>query len=107
MYKADVSPLAAMDGLQQSPYARLIDVRTADEWAEVGGPSVDGLMAVEWLTMPMGEINPNFLDEVERGRSVQGRQSLHSVPHRAALGCRCTGTSSCWLHQCVQRSGRL
>ena len=66
MYKADVSPLAAMDGLLSSPAARLIDVRTADEWAEVGGPSVQGLLAIEWLTMPMGELNPNFVDEVER-----------------------------------------
>ncbi|MEM8687620.1 MAG: rhodanese-like domain-containing protein [Pseudomonadota bacterium] len=66
MYKADVSPLTAMDGLSSSPTARLIDVRTVEEWAEVGGPSVPGRLAIEWLTMPTGDINPNFVDQVER-----------------------------------------
>ncbi|NNF78384.1 MAG: rhodanese-like domain-containing protein [Rhizobiales bacterium] len=66
MYKADVTPPAAMDRLSRSVSARLIDVRTAEEWEDVGLPCVDGLLAIEWLTMPMGELNPNFLGEVER-----------------------------------------
>lgn len=66
MYKADVTPLAAMDGLNRSSSARLIDVRTVDEWEEVGMPCVEGLLAIEWLTMPLGELNPEFLQEVER-----------------------------------------
>ena len=66
MYKADVTPLTAMDRLNQSARARLVDVRTAEEWEDVGLPNVEGLLAVEWLTMPMGELNPDFLGEIER-----------------------------------------
>lgn len=75
MYKADVTPLTAMERLNRSSTARLVDVRTAEEWEEVGLPSVEGLLAIEWLTMPMGELNPDFLQEIEQA-GVSKNQEL-------------------------------
>ncbi len=65
MYKGDVSPKAAMARLKANPSAVLLDVRLAEELEDVGMPDVERFANVEWITMPYGDINPNFIQEVK------------------------------------------
>lgn len=67
-YAADVTPQRAFEVLQERDDAVLVDVRTAAEWAYVGGPDVSSLgrttLQVEWLRFPDGVVNRAFLDEL-------------------------------------------
>jgi rhodanese-related sulfurtransferase len=66
-YARDVSPVEAWDGLQASPAASLVDVRTAAEWSFVGLPDLSSLgrklHCLEWVAFPSMEPNPAFLDQ--------------------------------------------
>ena len=66
MSYTDVSATAAADILAQNRNAVLLDVRLADELEDVGMPDVSNFLHVEWLTMPVGDINPDFVSEVQR-----------------------------------------
>ena len=65
----DVSPSEAFDLLSKEASSTLIDVRTSAELAFVGAPDLTSLgkrlYHVEWSAFPTGELNPNFLRELE------------------------------------------
>lgn len=69
-YAGDLTPQEAYDLLQSNAEAQLIDVRTAAEWNYVGLPDLSSLGkqigAVEWLSFPGSQRNPNFIAEVNR-----------------------------------------
>ncbi len=64
MYKGDITPQEAMDRLQASDNAVLLDVRTFAEWNYVGVPAVDRLLTIEWQSFPTGAKNPAFVAKV-------------------------------------------
>ncbi len=66
MYKDDLNAREVMARLASSRNAILLDVRLGEELDDVGMPNVASFLHVEWLTMPFGAINPEFVDEVER-----------------------------------------
>lgn len=66
MYKGDLTPLETMERLSSLDNAVLLDVRTMPEWNYVGVPAVQRLLTVEWQTFPTGEVNPNFVAQVEQ-----------------------------------------
>ncbi len=66
MYKGDLTPLETMERLNSLDKAVLLDVRTMPEWNYVGVPAVQRLLTVEWQTFPTGEINHNFVAQVEQ-----------------------------------------
>lgn len=70
-YAGDLDPQAAYDLLAADPAAVLVDVRTRQEWSEVGVPDLGGLgkqpVLVEWQRHPDGSLNPAFLDELRAG----------------------------------------
>lgn len=66
VYKGDFNAREVMARLEMSTNAILLDVRLAEELDDVGMPDVASFLHVEWLTMPFGAINPDFVDEVER-----------------------------------------
>ena len=66
MYKGDLTPLETMERLGSVENSVLLDVRTMPEWNYVGVPAVQRLLTIEWQTFPSGEINPNFVAQVEQ-----------------------------------------
>lgn len=49
--------------LQQAPGAKLVDVRTRAEWDYVG--RVPGAVQIEWQSYPGGQINSDFLTDLQ------------------------------------------
>ena len=82
-YAGDVSAKAAWDGLEQSPEATLVDVRTRAEWAYVGTPVLASLgkspLLLEWDEFPSGVLVPDFV-----GRLI-GELDKRGVPMDAPL----------------------
>lgn len=66
MYKGDLTPLETMERLSSLQDAVLLDVRTVPEWNYVGVPAVERLLIVEWQIFPTGEVNANFVAQVEQ-----------------------------------------
>ena len=68
-YAGDISPKEAWDILEKDPKAVLVDVRTHAEWAYVGLPDVSSLgkdlKMISWVLFPKGEINSEFIDDLE------------------------------------------
>ncbi|HEX2889667.1 rhodanese-like domain-containing protein [Vineibacter terrae] len=64
-YAGDVSPTSAWRMLSEIADATLIDVRTAAEWAYVGGPDLRTIgkapLTIEWQTFPSMQIDPDFV----------------------------------------------
>jgi rhodanese-related sulfurtransferase len=65
MYRDDVSPTFAMERLNGSSTAVLLDVRFFEELEDVGMPDVPRYMHAEWLNLHSGEVNPHFVDHVD------------------------------------------
>lgn len=67
-YAGDLSPEETWDRLAGDPEAVLVDVRTREEWAEVGVPDLTTMnkdvVTIEWLQAPFGIVNASFLDEL-------------------------------------------
>jgi len=64
----EVLPQDAWETLRTTDTAFLVDVRSAAEWAFVGGPDLETLgkqtFQVEWARFPGMTPNPSFTDEV-------------------------------------------
>ena len=75
-YAGDVSAKDAWSALSASPQARLIDVRTAAEWAYVGVPSLAAIgkapLLVEWDEFPSGQLVPDFIGRLKAALAQQG-----------------------------------
>lgn len=73
-YAGDLTPQQAWDLLTRDWEALLVDVRTREEWDEVGVPDTAGPAAfVEWVGGPFRAPNPGFLDEVVAAGAAPGR----------------------------------
>lgn len=68
-YAQDLSPKEAWQMLSDTPHAVLIDVRTAQEWTQIGTPNLDaldrGLYFVPWALPPNMDLNPDFMSQVK------------------------------------------
>tara|TARA_Y100000813_G_C24003582_1_gene277027 strand:+ start:157 stop:579 length:423 start_codon:yes stop_codon:yes gene_type:complete len=68
-YAGDISPEDAWKVLETDPKAVLVDVRTHAEWAYVGLPDVSSLgkdlKMISWVLFPKGDINTEFVDDLE------------------------------------------
>lgn len=62
-YRGALLPQEAWQLLQQHPRARLVDIRTREEWDLVG--TIPGALQVSWKLYPDWERNPAFLDEMD------------------------------------------
>ena len=66
-FKGDVSAREAWDALVEAGQAVLLDVRSAAEWAFVGGPDLVSLgkevIKIEWQRFPGMLPNEDFVDE--------------------------------------------
>ena len=60
----DVTAAQAYDYLSSDQDAVLVDVRTMQEWKEVGVPKSVKSIFLEWRLHPMMELNDNFLQEL-------------------------------------------
>ena len=63
-YEGALTPREAYELLQQSPGAKLVDVRTRAEWDWVG--RIPGAIEIELLGYPGNRPNGNFVEELER-----------------------------------------
>jgi rhodanese-related sulfurtransferase len=93
-FVGDISPREAWDKLAADPQAVLVDVRTAAEWAWVGGPDLSALqraaIQVEWQSFPSSQRNPDFAAEVAAEGAGPGNPVFllcrSGVRSRAAAG---------------------
>lgn len=69
-YAGDVSAAEAFLRLQQNGDAVLVDVRTPQEWEQVGLPDLSAMgkapVRLSWQLLPAGEVNPQFVTEFNR-----------------------------------------
>lgn len=67
-YSGDLTPRQAYDLVRDEPEAVLVDVRTREEWDQVGVPDLDGLgkqvVFLEWQSGPARVVNPDFVAEL-------------------------------------------
>lgn len=67
-YASDLTPRQTWDLLAADPTAILVDVRTRDEWEEIGVPNLNQLnqdpVFIEWATA--SGANPRFLTQLEQ-----------------------------------------
>ena len=99
-YSGDLLPREAWARLESDPDAQLIDVRTDAEWVFVGRPELSALgkqvRFIGWLGFPGGQLNPNFVEQVEaEGFSKDqpllficrsGQRSMHAARAMTAAG---------------------
>ncbi len=69
-YAGAFTPQEAWEVLQQSPGARLVDVRTKAEWDWVG--RVPNAVEIEWLTYPGSQPNAHFIDQLKQTVPAEG-----------------------------------
>ena len=69
-YAGALTPAEAWEVLQQSPGARLVDVRTKAEWDWVG--RVPNAVEIEWQTYPGSQPNPHFIEQLKQKLPNEG-----------------------------------
>ena len=71
----EISVTDAYQLLADDPSAVLIDVRTPEEWAQIGVPTLEAIgkrvRFATWTWFGTGEQNPNFLAEATEGLDVE------------------------------------
>jgi rhodanese-related sulfurtransferase len=102
-YKADISCKQAWALLKENTDARLVDVRTHQEWQQVGVPDLAALgkepLLLEWMSLPACALNPDFKSEISAkvpakdtpllfmckagGRSMQAAAAMASAGYGA------------------------
>ena len=74
----EVDVATAWNGLQVSPRAQLVDVRTRAEWTYVGIPDLGPLgkraVLVEWQTFPDQSVDPRFAERLANDLTALGVQ---------------------------------
>lgn len=69
-YAGALTPQEAWEVLQQSPGARLVDVRTKAEWDWVG--RVPNAVEIEWQSYPGSQPNPHFIEQLKHELPSEG-----------------------------------
>ncbi len=76
-YAGDLTPAQAWDLLVSDEDALLIDVRTREEWDQIGVPDTSGLPRdaafVEWISGPLRVPNAAFLEQATAAGVAPGR----------------------------------
>ncbi len=76
-YAGDITPREAWELLASDEDAVLLDVRTREEWEQIGVPDTAELgreaAFVEWVGGPLRLPNPAFLDEAIAAGVAEGR----------------------------------
>jgi rhodanese-related sulfurtransferase len=69
-YAGDLSPTEAYELVRDNPSAVLVDVRTQEEWDQVGVPDLSELgkqvVFLEWQVGPQRAPNPDFLAQLSQ-----------------------------------------
>lgn len=69
-YAGDITAVEAWELLAKKADAVLVDVRTTQEWEQIGLPDLSGLGKVvqrlSWMFLPSGERNSQFISEFSR-----------------------------------------
>jgi rhodanese-related sulfurtransferase len=69
-YAGDLSPTEAYELVRDKPSAVLVDVRTQEEWDQVGVPDLSELgkqvVFLEWQIGPQRAPNPDFLAQLSQ-----------------------------------------
>jgi rhodanese-related sulfurtransferase len=69
-YAGDLSPQQAFELVRDNPDAVLVDVRTQEEWDQVGVPDLSELgkevVFLEWQSGPQRRPNPDFLAQLSQ-----------------------------------------
>ena len=64
----DVAPKQVWNALVADPRAKLVDVRTDFEWAQIGVPDLGGAgkqpVMISWQVAPAMQVNAGFIDEM-------------------------------------------
>jgi rhodanese-related sulfurtransferase len=91
-YHGDAEPTEAWRVLAAEPGAALVDVRTAAEWTFVGLPDLQAigapLVREEWQTYPSMQINPGFVENVDRALRAAGSGPARPVFFLCRSGAR-------------------
>jgi rhodanese-related sulfurtransferase len=91
-YRGDVQPQQAWEVLASEPSAALVDVRTTAEWAYVGLPDLSEtsapLLRIEWQSFPSMQVNPAFVEAVDRALKAAGANSEAPVFFLCRSGAR-------------------
>lgn len=69
-YAGALTPQEAWEVLQQSPGARLVDVRTKAEWDWVG--RVPNAVEIEWQSYPGSQPNSHFIEQLKHELPTEG-----------------------------------
>jgi len=81
-YAGDLTSNDAWALLEGDPKAQLVDVRTAPEWAFVGGPDLSNIgravHCVEWQVYPTMTVNADFVTKV--AEALGGAAADKNVP---------------------------
>lgn len=64
----NVAPKQVWEALVSHPDAKLVDVRTDVEWAQIGVPDLTGAgkqpVLLSWQVAPTMQVNPGFVDDM-------------------------------------------
>jgi rhodanese-related sulfurtransferase len=76
----NVAPKQVWEALVSHPQARLVDVRTDAEWAQIGVPDLTGAgkepVLISWQVAPTMQVNPGFVDDL-RAAGVTPDQDVY------------------------------
>jgi rhodanese-related sulfurtransferase len=93
-YAGDLTPSEAFDLLRTTD-AVLLDVRTPQEWQDIGVPDLDRVLFVPWVVELGGLVNEDFVDQARTagcaGRTVlvicrAGQRSVAAATALTAAG---------------------
>ncbi len=105
----EISVTDAYQLLADDPSAVLIDVRTPEEWAQIGVPTLEAIgkrvRFATWTWFGTGERNPNFLAEATEAR-CRDPPAL-SVPQRRPFPRGSDGRRGGRLRHHLQRDARF
>jgi rhodanese-related sulfurtransferase len=97
-YQGALRPAEAFELLQKAPGAKIVDVRTRAELDYVG--RVPGSVEVEWQHYPGGQLNPNFVAQLQHQVDSEAlvmficRSGARS--HSAAAAAASAGYTQCY-----------
>jgi rhodanese-related sulfurtransferase len=97
-YEGALTPVEAMELLQEAPGARLVDVRSKAEWDWVG--RIPGAVELEWLHYPGMHANPEFMNhlssQVDKESLVMFLCRSGVRSHQAAAAASESGYTNCY-----------
>lgn len=110
-HAGDLSPQEAVDILNSTPGAVLVDVRTEPEWVNVGIPDPDALpvkpVFLEWLLPPAMTPNPDFLERLKTELTARGADTTTPVLFLCRSGARSAAAATALSSLGFERSHNI